>query len=328
MNVARGASDKVIPAVSIIIPCYNAEAVIGDAIESALDQKYPSVEVIVIDDGSTDASLKIIKSFGGHIRWETGSNRGGCEARNRGVELAEGGLIQFLDADDVLFADKLAKQVPIAYEDPLGIVYSDHQYVPEHKSYAEVRSQKVVEADPFVFVLRHRTLCIAGPIYKRDWLRAIGGFRPRLPCSQEFEMNLRLAAYLSRRGGYFIHLPEVLFEVRCRPGSVSSNTARTLAVKSQYLPPIVEDLFRRGELTPRRRYEMAAYAAAVGRQCIRGGKLDDGLSLVRFADSLDSKSADSRAWGPTSRLVKRLVGPLVAERLALWKRDLLNRRPA
>lgn len=99
--------------VSIIIPCYNAEQYVGEAIQSALDQTYVNREVIVIDDGSTDGSLEIIKSFGERIRWETGRNRGGCTARNRGLELARGEWIQFLDADDLISPEKLQKQLMV-----------------------------------------------------------------------------------------------------------------------------------------------------------------------------------------------------------------------
>ena len=99
------------PLVSIVLPCYNAQEWLGEAIRSALDQSYRRKEVIVIDDGSTDASLEVIRSFGERIRWATQQNRGGCAARNRGMALAAGDYIQFLDADDVLSADKIEKQV-------------------------------------------------------------------------------------------------------------------------------------------------------------------------------------------------------------------------
>jgi len=78
------------PLVSIIIPCYNAENWVRQSIQSALDQTWSPVEVIVIDDGSTDKSLEVIKSFGSKIIWETGPNRGANHARNRGLELAKG----------------------------------------------------------------------------------------------------------------------------------------------------------------------------------------------------------------------------------------------
>ncbi|MGN6552937.1 MAG: glycosyltransferase [Verrucomicrobiota bacterium] len=100
------------PLVSIIIPCYNAEKWVAEAIQSALDQTWPNKEVIVIDDGSTDGSLALIKSFGERIRWETGPNRGGCAARNRGLRLAQGEWIQYLDADDLLHPKKIAVQMP------------------------------------------------------------------------------------------------------------------------------------------------------------------------------------------------------------------------
>ncbi len=74
------------PLVSIVIPCFNAEGTVGEAIQSALDQDYPNREVIVIDDGSTDKSVDVIRTFGDSIRWETGPNRGGNVARNRGLD--------------------------------------------------------------------------------------------------------------------------------------------------------------------------------------------------------------------------------------------------
>lgn len=69
---------------SIIIPCYNAQQFVGEAIESALGQTYSPVEVIATDDGSPDRSLNAIRGFGEAVRWESGPNRGGCAARNRG----------------------------------------------------------------------------------------------------------------------------------------------------------------------------------------------------------------------------------------------------
>jgi glycosyltransferase involved in cell wall biosynthesis len=100
------------PLVSIVIPCFNKRAYVAAAIESALSQG-KLAEVIVIDDGSTDGSLEEVRRFDSQIIWETGSNRGGSAARNRGLALASGKHIQFLDADDLLPEGKLAAQLAV-----------------------------------------------------------------------------------------------------------------------------------------------------------------------------------------------------------------------
>lgn len=99
------------PLVSIIIPCYNSESFVADAIQCSLDQTYQSCEIIVIDDGSTDRSAEIIESFGERIQHVSSSNKGGCSARNLGFEKAMGSFIQFLDSDDLLAPDKIDLQV-------------------------------------------------------------------------------------------------------------------------------------------------------------------------------------------------------------------------
>ena len=110
--------------VSILIPCYNAERWIRQAIESALAQTWREKEVIVVDDGSTDGSLEGIESFGDCIHWETGPNRGGNVARNRLLDLASADWLQYLDADDYLLPDKIAKQMEfIAAHPEKGIVF-------------------------------------------------------------------------------------------------------------------------------------------------------------------------------------------------------------
>src|SRR5438105_8509460 len=88
--------------ISILIPCFNAEKWVGQAIESSLAQTWPDKEVIVIDDGSTDSSLEVIKGFGDKIKLETGPNRGGNAARNGLLKLSQGDWIQYLEADDYL----------------------------------------------------------------------------------------------------------------------------------------------------------------------------------------------------------------------------------
>lgn len=100
------------PLVSIIIPAYNAANHIAETIQSAINQTWTNKEIIVIDDGSTDETLKIIKSFDNQVLkvFQQG-NKGAAATRNKGLSEAKGEFIQFLDADDILSADKIEKQV-------------------------------------------------------------------------------------------------------------------------------------------------------------------------------------------------------------------------
>lgn len=105
--------------VSIIIPVYNAEQYIRETILAAKNQTYENIEILLIDDGSTDTSLSILKSFErNNIYVFTQANKGASAARNIGLKHAKGDYIQFLDADDVLDAEKIAIQVQVLEQEP------------------------------------------------------------------------------------------------------------------------------------------------------------------------------------------------------------------
>ncbi|HEY9851383.1 MAG TPA: glycosyltransferase family A protein [Leptolyngbyaceae cyanobacterium] len=102
------------PLVSIIIPCYNAEFWIAETLQSALSQTWQSKEIIVVDDGSTDKSLAIIRKFNSpQVKVIVQKNIGASSARNRALKEAQGDFIQYLDADDLLAPDKIERQVQL-----------------------------------------------------------------------------------------------------------------------------------------------------------------------------------------------------------------------
>src|SRR6266850_864483 len=110
--------------VSILIPVYNAEAFVAEAIQSALDQTWPAKEIIAVDDGSTDRSAEVLKSFAPRIRTIEQENRGASAARNRALSEAQGEFIQFLDADDLLAPDKIEIQINrLSEEDPHCVAF-------------------------------------------------------------------------------------------------------------------------------------------------------------------------------------------------------------
>jgi glycosyltransferase involved in cell wall biosynthesis len=101
------------PLVSTIIPTYNRANLIGDAVDCVLGQTYPNVEVIVVDDGSTDNTEEVLSKYGNRIRVIRQTNAGPAAARNRGIRAAKGQIIAFLDSDDIWLPLKIEKQVEL-----------------------------------------------------------------------------------------------------------------------------------------------------------------------------------------------------------------------
>jgi len=120
--------------ISVIIPVYNGERYLTEALESVLAQTHPPEDIIVIDDGSTDSSAQIVARFSPRVQYHWQSNAGAGAARNRGVAVARGNFLAFLDADDLWVEDKLARQCAAFASNPtLDMVFGHVQqfYSPE-----------------------------------------------------------------------------------------------------------------------------------------------------------------------------------------------------
>ena len=304
------------PLVSIIIPCFNARKYIGAAIQSALDQTYPNIEVIVVDDGSTDDSLGVIQSFGDRIRWETGPNRGGCAARNRGIAISRGEFLQFLDADDLLYREKLERQVNAAGERNGTLIFCDAESDgPPHPHH--VRQDVVTDA--VVFMLQGG-LQTSAMLHRRDWIERIGGFREDLPCAQERDLQLRLAA----AGAMFERLPEKHYFVRHVPQSVSSNIERVLDQHAKILWPGYRDLESRGAMTDERRKAFAGLLACDARRLMTMGRREKAADYFRQAASMHPTGGLDIAYGKVTRGIRRVAGPVVAEYIGSFTRWIVR----
>lgn len=218
------------PLVSILIPCYNAEQWIGQAIDSALNQTYDNFEVIVIDDGSTDRSLEIIKSYGEHITWHTSKNCGGNATRNKLLKLSKGQWLQYLDADDYLLPGKIKRQIKFLTQN-LGtdIVYSPiilqhHNYIVEatlnQRKQDQVASMAKVlnlEAptditqeilpipqphDPWILLARWYLPQTGSCLWRKESIISVGGWSEEQVCCQEHELYLRLLKH-QKKFSYF-----------------------------------------------------------------------------------------------------------------------------
>ena len=139
------------PIISVIIPTYNRENMIGYAIKSVLNQTFKNLEIIVVDDGSTDNTEEIIRDFKDkRVKYikKYKKNRGISVARNIGIKVARGKYIAPLDSDDEWLPEKLDKQIKILQDGPpeLGVVYSNSCYIDKSgKNMNKLRNTKKVE---------------------------------------------------------------------------------------------------------------------------------------------------------------------------------------
>jgi glycosyltransferase involved in cell wall biosynthesis len=239
--------------VSILIPCYNAERWIKQAIHSSIAQTWPEKEVIVVDDGSTDGSLEIIRSFGDRVVWETGPNRGGNAARNRLLELAHGEWLQYLDADDYLMCDKIERQMHFIAQHPeADIVFGPITL--EHWSQQKANRELILipePHDPWVLLARWYLPQTGAPLWRKHIIREVGGWKRVQPCCQEHELYLRLLmagkrfAYCACNGAVYRQWGE---HTTCK------RDKRELRRRRLEIEQHLEDFLReRGELTPARR---------------------------------------------------------------------------
>jgi glycosyltransferase involved in cell wall biosynthesis len=201
------------PLVSVVIPTYNREGIIRDTIEDVFRQTYANIELIIVDDGSTDATLSILESYGDRIRWLTQENAGPAAARNRGIAIARGEFIAFQDSDDAWHPTKIARQVSLltragesavccvcncVVELPDVVIFS-FQNAPLNPPINEGLWLNPAEVLATRFILFNQAVVV-----RRKVLERIGGYDESLRLMEDMELAMRL----SLEGPWtFIHDP-------------------------------------------------------------------------------------------------------------------------
>lgn len=195
------------PRVSVIIPAYNSAKYLPEAIESVFNQTYTDYEIIVINDGSTDNTNEVVKPYLDQIRYFEQENQGVSETRNRGIYLARGELIAFLDADDIFMPYKLKEKVAVFDARPeIGIVNSGFRIIEEDGT--EVmdveRWREIPDLTPEIWLL-HKPVLPSAMMFRRQWLERVNGFDRRFFASEDVDITLRMVA----RGCQGAWLPKV-----------------------------------------------------------------------------------------------------------------------
>jgi len=227
------------PLISVIIPAYNADRFIGEAISSAQTQTYPNVEIVVVDDGSTDRTHLLVEQIAdedSRVRLVRQSNQGVAAARNRAIAESEGAYIAPLDADDFWFPQKLElQQRHLAEAGPsAGLAYSWWMYVNNDSEIYRLAGRPTLEGDVRVAHLIQNFIGNASvPLFRRSVLERVGGYDASLreqeaEGCEDWDLTLRVAAHYS----FCVvpkHLSAYRWERRARVkgegNSMSDNTA-------------------------------------------------------------------------------------------------------
>jgi glycosyltransferase involved in cell wall biosynthesis len=178
--------------ISVIITTYNRKAFLKEAVLSVLDQDYKDKEIIIIDDGSTDASHEEVEGFPVKYIWK--ENGGISSARNKGIAVAKGDHIAFLDVDDLWKKKKLSLQIAMMDEGGYDISYTDEIWMRNGKHLNQKLRHKKYSG--FIFE-KCLPLCIISPssvLMKRNIFDGLGLFDESMPVCEDYDMWLRVAA--------------------------------------------------------------------------------------------------------------------------------------
>lgn len=208
------------PQVSVIIPVYNGENYIREALESVFAQTFRDLEVIVVNDGSTDRTEEYLRSYSGRIVYLTNGHKGPGPSRNLGIKAARGDLIAFLDADDLWLPKKIQRQVEVAERYPeFGVITTDAA-VFDHSGILAASSkggEPIASGHVIEKLLFRNWIGLSCAMVRRECLQKVGGFdEDPFVTGEDWVLWMRIAADYPV---YFVD--EVLVHYRLHPQSYS-----------------------------------------------------------------------------------------------------------
>ena len=205
--------------VSVVIPCYNGSRFLREAIESVLGQTWRAAELVVVNDGSTDDTAAVARSYE-QVRYIEQRNQGAPAARNAGMRSSTGEFLVFLDADDRLQPHALAAGVESLRANPeWAFVSGEVRVIAENGSPQYVPTHRPRPGDPYIQLLRSNYIWTPGVVmYRREILGRVNGFVTWAGASADYELNVRIA----RRFPIGRHR-QVILDYRQHPSSMSSD---------------------------------------------------------------------------------------------------------
>lgn len=211
-----------VPLVSVIVPSFNHARYLRECLDSVLSQGHPATELIVVDDGSSDGSLDILKSYGDRLRLLRQQGGRQARARNLALAVARGELVAFLDSDDRWRAGRLGAAVAAFRAQPqAALVWADHAFIDDRGRPLGERRWVSPGGDFRRVLIAGNPICNATVTVRRDVLDEIGGFDEAAPRVCDGAAWTQIAA----RGHRFVHLPQVLLDYRLHGDNDSARFA-------------------------------------------------------------------------------------------------------
>lgn len=303
------------PTVTIGIPCYNASQWIAASVQSALDQSWPDKEVIVVDDGSTDGTVDILRKFGNAIRIEQASHGGANRARNLLLKAARGEWLQYLDADDYLRMEKIERQFSEAGPaDQADVIYSPVLIEEWKDGHPLPLEPELIDSstDIYTQLLRWQLPQTSGALWRRSALESIGGWDedPTQLCD---EHDCYFRALKAGQRFVFAPTPNAVYRIWSEETRCHSNQRPVIFSRTALCEALRDWLKERGLWT-------SAHDEAIGRSFLEMARKLAGEDLGFAAKYHDARKRDIRLSGPAApqsyQFVYRALGFRAAELLA------------
>ncbi len=214
------------PKVSVLMPAYNAEKYIAEAIESILSQTFTDFEFIIVDDGSTDSTWDLIQEFANKdqriVAIKNEKNSQICVSLNNGLAVAQGEYVVRIDADDTSPGDRIEKQVEFMDKNPEIVVSGGKIQICDHLMRPlNFRSYNLTDSEVRASLFRYSPFAHPAVIYRLDAVKTAGLYNPDLRDAEDYDLYFRLG-----RIGKFGNLEHVVHNLRLSEGSISQTRGR------------------------------------------------------------------------------------------------------
>jgi glycosyltransferase involved in cell wall biosynthesis len=272
-----------LPLVSVIIPTYNRSSLVLEAIDSVFRQTFTDFELIVVDDGSTDGTVEVFNPYKGRFVYCRQNNQGVSVARNRGLRLARGQWIAFLDSDDYWLPEKLETQIRFFSHTPEALICQTEEiWIRNGRRVNPLKKHQKFSGDIFAPSLR---LCLVSPsavMIKKELFDRVGCFDETLPACEDYDLWLRISSKIPI---YLIDQPLVV-----KRGGHPDQLSRITPALDRFRIQALVKILNSGRLTASQHElafkELETKCRIYGQGCLKRGRIKEGNLYLQLPGSL------------------------------------------